>query len=214
MSIPKKEKFSQKLLLEGKDDLFVTAAICEKLRVVETFDLIDCDGVSNIPVHIDLYLLKKRPDVKTLGIILDADASLASRWQSLKQHLEKLNYEVPETPTTGGTIIEGKERNPNIGIWLMPDNNETGMLEDFVKYLIPENDTLLAEADRILSEIEAGQLHKYNPIHKSKARIHTWLAWQEDPGTPMGLAITKSYLSINTELCERFVSWLNQLFNS
>jgi hypothetical protein len=52
------------------------------------------------------------------------------------------------------------------------------------------------------------------PIHKSKARIHTWLAWQEDPGTPMGLAITKSYLDTNQELCNLFVNWLNNLFNS
>ena len=49
--------------------------------------------------------------------------------------------------------------------------------------------------------------------HKSKAFIHTWLAWQEDPGTPMGLAITKKYLSTNDKvLCNSFIEWLNLLF--
>ncbi|MFN8345125.1 MAG: DUF3226 domain-containing protein [Spirosomataceae bacterium] len=212
MSIPKKERFSQKLLLEGKDDLFVTAAICEKSAVVETFDLIDCDGVDNISAHVELYCLKKRPSVETIGVILDADISLESRWQSLKKQLESLGYELPLQPDKNGTIIEGRDRNPTIGIWLMPDNNATGMLEDFVKFLVPEEDTLLVEADRILREIEQEHLHKYGLIHKSKARIHTWLAWQEDPGTPLGLAITKNYLTTQSEHCQQFVAWLNRLF--
>jgi hypothetical protein len=214
MSIPKKEKFSQKLLFEGKDDLFVTAAICEKLSVIETFDLIDCDGVSNIPDYIKLYWLKKKPNVETLGIVLDADASLLNRWQSLKQQLENLGYEVPQYPSPAGTIIEGEKQNPNIGIWLMPDNNAAGMLEDFVKHLIPEDDLLLAETERVLEKLETESNNKYHLIHKSKARIHTWLAWQEDPGTPMGLAITKTYLTTNSEVCKKFVRWLNELFNT
>lgn len=159
-------------------------------------------------------MFTKKPNVEVIGVVIDADPDLDARWNSIKYNLKKLGYDVPLLPTIGGTIIEGKERNPTIGIWLMPDNNATGMLEDFVKYLIPENDMLLKETDRILVEIEERQLHKYNPIHKSKAQIHTWLAWQEDPGTPMGLAITKSYLNTNTELCQQFVEWLNQLFNS
>lgn len=36
---------------------------------------------------------------------------------------------------------------------------------------------------------------------------------KEDPGTPMGLAITKRYLTTDSELCQQFVDWLNRLFN-
>ncbi|MDR6194238.1 DUF3226 domain-containing protein [Siphonobacter sp. SORGH_AS_0500] len=88
------------------------------------------------------------------------------------------------------------------------------MLEDFAKVLIPEQDELLMEVEQVLIKIEtAPRKAIYKDIHKAKALIHTWLAWQEDPGTPMGLGITKSYLNHNHELAIRFVTWLNALFN-
>ena len=103
-----------------------------------------------------------------------------------------------------------------IGVWIMPDNLQSGMLEDFVRYLIPENDLLYPFVDTVLAQIETDDIaNRYNPnVHRAKAFIHTWLAWQKDPGTPMGLALTKTYLDHNTALCLRFVDWLNRLFNA
>jgi hypothetical protein len=95
----------------------------------------------------------------------------------------------------------------------MPNNAVHGMLEDFVRIIIPEDDLLLPFVEKGISEIEASALEKYLPMHRSKALIHTWLAWQESPGTPMGQAITKSYLNHNHQLCALFVAWLNSLFN-
>jgi hypothetical protein len=43
--------------------------------------------------------------------------------------------------------------------------------------------------------------------------IHSWLAVQETPGTPMGLAITKRYLNTDDENCQVFIDWLKRLFN-
>nr|WP_310589122.1 DUF3226 domain-containing protein [Runella aurantiaca] len=149
-----------------------------------------------------------------MGVVVDADENLLTRWESLKHALKQLGYSVPQEPNPNGTILKGEERNPDIGIWLMPDNNAAGMLEDFVKHLIPEDDLLLAETELVLEKLEIESYNKYHLIHKSKARIHTWLAWQEDPGTPMGLAITKTYLTTNSEVCKKFVRWLNELFNT
>ncbi len=209
------KNFKKFLVVEGNDDLHVIANIWKNYAGDEppVFYTDDSKGFPNVYGKLEAYCLRKKPNVEVIGVVIDADADLKARWQSLKHQLENLGYEVPQNPLAGGTIIEGKARNPKIGIWLMPDNNTAGMLEDFVKYLVPENDTLLVEVDRILAEIEDAKLNKYNLIHKSKARIHTWLAWQKDPGTPMGLAITKSYLTTHSELCQEFVSWLNRLFN-
>jgi hypothetical protein len=46
----------------------------------------------------------------------------------------------------------------------------------------------------------------------SKANIHTWLAWQEEPGKPMGQAITAKYLNPKSKQAELFVNWLRALF--
>ena len=91
---------------------------------------------------------------------------------------------------------------------------ENGMLEDFATFLIPKDDSLLPEVDKVLTDIETRKLNRYNPTHHSKARIHTWLAWQKDPGTPLGWAVTKKYLSATPPICQDFVNWLNALYNA
>jgi hypothetical protein len=96
----------------------------------------------------------------------------------------------------------------------MPDNNLNGMLEDFVAFLVPEENPLLHLANVWLSSLEKQELNQYALIHRAKATIHTWLACQKDPGTPMGLAITKEYLSAEKENCQQLLSWVEQLFVS
>jgi hypothetical protein len=51
------------------------------------------------------------------------------------------------------------------------------------------------------------------PVDHAKALIHTWLAWQKEPGQPMGQAITAKALQSDTAIAAKFVDWLNQLFN-
>ena len=86
------------------------------------------------------------------------------------------------------------------------------MLEDFISFLIPPEDKLLQVAKQTLATIEKEELNKYISVHYSKALIHSWLSWQEDPGTPMGLAITKKYLSIDKEVCTKLISWITNTF--
>ena len=95
----------------------------------------------------------------------------------------------------------------------MPNNDDKGMIEDFVKQLIPSNDKLMPVVDSVLDGIESKSLNEYKTIHKAKARIHTWLAWQKSPGTPMGLAIKKTYLKTDNQMCLLFVNWINKLYN-
>ena len=103
---------------------------------------------------------------------------------------------IPDNCPQGGAIIYPDNIDDiKIGVWIMPDNDDNGMLEDFVAFLIPDGDKLLPEVDSVLANIEAKGLNMYKSIHHSKARIHTWLAWQEDPRTPMGSAVTKKYLT-------------------
>jgi len=101
----------------------------------------------------------------------------------------------------------------SIGIWIMPNNDIDGMLEDFISFLIPKEDKLLPIASQTLDNIERENLNKYIPAHKSKALIHSWLSWQEDPSTPMGQAITKKFLTTDTDICSKLISWISEAFN-
>lgn len=199
---------SQLLLVEGKNDLMVFANIFEKNKVKESFKIQDKNGFTQIFKSLPIYF---KTDIKTLGVVLDADSNLQSKWQQLKGLLTSVGYE-PTTLNVNGTILIADEL-PRFGVWIMPNNQENGMLEDFVKHLVPKDDRIMPFVEKKLEELESEKLNNYKPIHKSKARIHTWLAWQEDPGTPMGLAINKTYLDSNADLSQHFVKWINDLFN-
>jgi hypothetical protein len=90
----------------------------------------------------------------------------------------------------------------------MPDNSLPGSLEDFATHLIPPDDALWPRAMKAVEDIPVGERRFTAP---RKAEIHTYLAWQKDPGAPLGLAVTKKYFQTDTDLCKRFVAWLRQL---
>ncbi|MEQ1733822.1 MAG: DUF3226 domain-containing protein [Bacteroidia bacterium] len=202
---------SKILLVEGNDDLHVLAALCKKFNVPQSFHIKDCEGINelikNLPVEF------KAPDLKILGIIVDADADILSRWESLKNSLIKLEFNAPNNLPIEGLILTN-ENNIRIGIWIMPNNNSNGMLEDFIELLIPNKDQLLPIVKNHLNTVETQRLNKYKEAHKSKAVIHSWLALQERPGSPMGLSITNKALDAKEAVCKPLINWLNNLFNN
>lgn len=205
-----KEKYSQKLLLEGRDDQHVILALCNKYDIKENFDIINCEGIENLLSQIPIRL-KQLGVKKTIGIIVDADSDILKRYNSIKTILEEQNFSLPMQLPAEGLIVETD--NIRIGIWIMPNNNLNGMLEDFIAFLVPNDDNLLPVVDSTLSEIENNNQNIYPIAHKSKARIHTWLSWQEDPGTPLGLGITKRYLTTEKDNCQKLINWLRKLYN-
>lgn len=203
------ERFNKELLVEGNDDQHVIWALCEKFSLPENFTVVDTKGITKLLPQISVRF--KQASLETLGIIIDADSNLEQRWTQLKTILSTEGFMMPESLNADG-FIGLNARNQKVGVWIMPNNNINGMLEDFIAFLIPENDGLRPEVENALTQIESLELQQYKEIHRSKAFIHTWLAWQEDPSTPMGLSITKKYLNPEEENCLVFVNWLRKLF--
>jgi hypothetical protein len=222
------EIYPKLLLVEGNNDVFVclsllkhhklvTEAVLEEIDRKVTpltyngnkFGIKNKDGVTNILNTLDVEV--DATGLVTLGIIVDADDKLSKRWKELTTALTLAGYtQVPANPDPTGTIIQESGK-PTIGIWIMPDNHRTGILEDFASDLIPLKDTdplwslskdCLAEAAKISPKI-AGSI---------KAHIYTWLAWQKDPGTPLGWAITKHYLDANAVPAQHLIDWMRRLF--
>ena len=203
------EKFSSQLLVEGNDDQHVIWALCKKFNLKENFSVIDCGGINQLYEQIPVRF--KQSGINTIGIIVDADTDLKGRWTSLKTLLTAQGFSTPDQLPAKGLIVTNSD-NKTIGVWIMPNNNLNGMLEDFISFLVPKDDKLLPIVNTTLQSIEDQNLNKYSLKHKAKAAIHSWLSWQEDPGTPMGLGITKRYLTIDEEICSQLVDWLTILF--
>ena len=53
---------------------------------------------------------------------------------------------------------------------------------------------------------------RFKEAHVAKARIHTWLAWQEEPGKPLGQAITKKFFDSSAPQAQQFIDWIRNLF--
>ncbi len=149
-------------------------------------------------------------DLLRLGIIVDADETIASRWQQLSDVLKKNGYrQVPDKPLTEGTIIQEQEL-PTVGIWVTPNNLLSGKLEDFLTALIADTDVLWPKAQQDVAAIPA-EHRKFSELDTIKAKLHTWLAWQEEPGRPYGIAIRAKFLDANAPHAQDFISWLNKL---
>lgn len=65
---------------------------------------------------------------------------------------------------------------------------------------------MLFQAHKILTEIEELEINYYAIQDRSKAFIHTWLAWQKKPGIPMGQAITANVLNYDNAIAQNFIN--------
>jgi len=94
----------------------------------------------------------------------------------------------------------------------MPDNTlSSGMLEHFIGFLVPAGDPLWYRAEDCIEHIPP-ETRRFPPQHQIKAHVHTWLAWQIEPGAPLGQAITKRYLDADAPHARQLIAWLRRLF--
>lgn len=220
----------QLLIVEGKEDAIVIGTLVKNkaLFIVEfpqrhekrgSLPIVqgrNYEGVSTLLENLEADLaVDLKAGYTDIALVLDADKEMHSQWQAVKNRLLKLDFNMPEHPHTEGVLaFHQTDDTVKIGVWLMPDNRSNGMLEDFVKMLVPDNDLMLVKATKIVNEIkvEIAEINRFRDVHLAKAEIHTWLAWQQEPGSPMGQAIIKKYLSTDNDVCESFLDWLKSVF--
>ena len=210
------------LFVEGTDDQHVIWNLCTAWQMPETFRVSEKGGYDRVRAALPLALSTKRGPAHRVGMILDADRpiptdpnrGLLGRWQSLRDQLTGLGYQVPEHPNPDGLICphEAGER-PTVGLWLWPDNQRDGILEDFLLDLIDPEDDLSRKAEQVLTELDAEKLARFAPQDYPKAHLHTWLAWQEKPGRPYGQALKAGYLTLRQATLKPLETWLHHLFN-
>ena len=199
------------LLVEGVDDAQVIFHLLRRYHLDKRIHIQDKQGIDQLLDELDVEL--DRSGLKRLGIIVDADFDVAGRWQSIRSRLKESGYNsIPIQPEREGTIIEQSGR-PKVGIWMMPNNERAGMLEDFVGFLVPKDDSLWPLADEVLARVIQKE-RRFPATQVQKARLHTWLAWQAEPGKPMGQAITKKYFDATLPESQHLMHWFRRLLDT
>ena len=196
------------MLVEGNDDFNVVWRIAE-ISDIPQFHILQAEGIDNLLDRIENQI--NFPGRQALGILVDANDDLIARWQSLSDRLAPLGITLPQTPDPAGTIIPAQNDLPRIGVWLWPNNQSPGELEDFIISLIPENDPVWPLSEEYIDNILAQRLNKFTPGKKSRAQVHAWLAAREDPRR-MGQAIQYGDLNPHAPPLAAFATWLARLF--
>jgi len=149
--------------------------------------------------------------VSTFGVMLDADAKAHGRYASVRNICKEMFPLLPEDLPADGVVV-GNDEAKRLGVWIMPDNSSTGSTETFLKCLIPESSRVLWEhaESSVKRAKEIGALFTENSW--DKARLYTWLAWQDPPDQPPGIAIRKKILDPHCATAKSFIEWFKKLY--
>lgn len=195
------------LLVEGNDEVHVVRKLLCKHKLQPRFEVTNMHGFVLLRDSIsnELNVSGRR----TLGILADANDHPDRRWQSIAGELRTAGCDVPDLLGSAGTVFIGP-RQTRVGIWLMPDNQRPGELEDFVADMIPTEDPLWPYAQKYIDGIPANE-RRFKPGKVTRAQVHAWLATRERP-RPMGGALVAGDLNHDAATARRFVDWLRKLF--
>jgi hypothetical protein len=215
------EQAPKQLIVEGQDDRQAVVELMRK-HVVGWPQI----GKKGAPVIIRLgnsvdeilsekYLqgtLKTAP-LKVLGVMLDADGGVTAedRYASFRNQCNSLFPGLPRHLPKDGLIDDNGEK--RLGLWVMPDNSSDGGLETWLQHFVPESAKQLWDyAESCCTEgRKVGA--SYRDAHIHKARMYSFLAWQDPPGQSPGNAISRGVLDPQSSNARQFLAWFRQLFS-
>jgi len=201
-------KKNKLLLVEGKDEINFFKALCSYLSIND-LQIIETGGKEKLKSELPVVLLMRNfENVESIAVIQDADNSLASAVESLKYLLNKHNLPVPNGHTEFKTTSGMK-----CGIFIMPGNRDSGMLENLVLDTVDdhpvkvESDKYIASLRAILTDDEKPKF----PKNEHKARLHAYLAGMEKHVSSLGLATQKGYFNLDSEHLDEIKTFLQSI---
>ncbi|MEO1374269.1 MAG: DUF3226 domain-containing protein, partial [Cyanobacteria bacterium J06635_10] len=210
--VKKKKYIAKKLIVEGEQDKRVIPEFIEAKGIPwgETRDtaIVDIEVYGgNQFIDSDFIATElKASGLTNLGLIVDADDDYKSRWESIRNACLKIIPDFPQELSKTG-LIHQTNTGIKFGVWITPNNQQQGMLETFLSYMIDdENESTWQYSQDVVKEAKnKGASFKYS--HFDKANIYTWLAWQNEPGRQLHQAIKERILNPNHPKADVFFNW-------
>lgn len=217
------------LFVEGKDDRHALIHLLARHAII----LDESDGPvlikpkgSDSQVIDSITVAVKSSGKHPVGFVVDSDTTVERRWLQIRAKLAAVDVELP-LPTAGwaeeipsdGFVAESHRFERRVGVWIMPNNRtDYGKIEDMLHTLVPVNDDLFPLAER--STREAIAISARRPVgsiaicarDEAKGKLHSWLAWQEEPGLSFGHALRRKYFACESPVANLFVAWFKRLY--
>lgn len=203
----KKQKL---LLVEGKDEVNFFEALLKKLQRDE-IQVYDCGG--NIKFKTEFPLLTKLDGFSNLtsyAIVQDGDQDAVAALQRVQYVLKEYNQPTPNTAEEFSKTI------PSVGIFIMPGDGESGMLEDLCLKSIQDTALLgcvssYVDALSVTFQHDASDSEFGRPPSRSKALSLAALAATKGPRNQLGLAALAGYFDFEHQAFIRLLTFIEQL---
>ena len=165
-------------------------------------------GVSEILNEKSMKATMKTNTIRNLGLIVDANSDIQARYMSLMNCCLEWFPTIPKDLPPDGLIVQ-KADGRRFGAWIMPNNIDSGTLENLLIGLI-SNRSLLLRIDELVAS--ASELTPIPPKNHDKALLYTWLALQNPPIQDLGKAFAKGFLDPKHPEATAFVTWFLKLY--
>jgi hypothetical protein len=189
------------IAVEGQDEVYFLDALLRNMKITG-MEIRAVGGKQQFKDKLPaLVRMSGFSDVEVLAIIRDADNDANGAFESIRNILKK---EKLKPPIQANQFSEGS---PKIGIFIMPGNSDTGMLEDLCLQTVahhPAMDCVRPFANCI-SELEE------SPNNIVKAKAQAFLAAMPKLVNSVGLGAQKGYWDFNSEELTDLKSFIGNL---
>ena len=163
-----------------------------------------------------LVKLLETGQVSHIGILVDMDFTNKTdiKTQNLRQISERLNplgfHQRQQQNNNSGFYFENSDYDNPIGVWLMPNNQDEGYLETWVKMAMSaDQQSHFTQIENFIQSL--GTSHFKNPVTAmDKARIFTWLSTQTKPTQDLSKSL--ELIAANNPVYQNFKHWLVTTF--
>lgn len=163
-----------------------------------------------------LVKLLETGQVSHIGILVDMDFTNKTdiKTQNLRQISERLNplgfHQRQQQNNNSGFYFENSDYDNPIGVWLMPNNQDEGYLETWVKMAMSsDQQSHFTQIENFIQSL--GTSHFKNPvIAMDKARIFTWLSTQTKPTQDLSKSL--ELIAAKNPVYQNFKHWLVTTF--
>lgn len=214
------------LLVEGEADKSFFEAFCRAQGVsadIRVAPPVEMGGKYNSKQGVFNFLAQSIGQLNdgtldALAIVVDADrcrdgGGVEKTVRQIQEKIRTPGYDQgPEHLSTGGLLFKHNDGLPDFGVWVMPDNTNEGMLEDWILQSVSSNEHDLLQQAQTAVENLSCQKFKENKL--SKAKVATWLAWQENPGEGLYYTVSQGLLDPNSTLHSGLEKWIKTVFRT
>jgi hypothetical protein len=185
-------ELSKVLLVEGRDAVGFFEALLVEIGLASEIELRNMGGNPEFKPNLKALIGMEsfRNGVTSIGIVRDAESIGArSAFQSVQDSLKAAGLRAPDLLNT---TLPGE---PSVSVYILPDCEESGMLEDLCLQAVSEDPTFACVKQYIECLRET---YPDKTRNLSKVGLHSFLSAQEKPGLKLGEAAQGKYLNLQS----------------